>query len=104
MKNYTQPPWEFLLNASRNTLQSYELSRLSLASNLRKEIAPLLDQWVEESANAMLARWLMQQRERTVLAPHDAAPPEPASSQAEPASDNVLPDEGAPPRPPHART
>ena len=41
------PPWEFLLSASRNSLQSYELSRLGHAANLRKEVAPMLDQWVE---------------------------------------------------------
>ena len=60
----TEPPWEFLLSASRNSLQSYELSRLSHAANLRKEISALLDQWVEENACAMLARWLIEQRER----------------------------------------
>jgi len=48
------PPWEFLLSASRNSLQSYELSRLGHAANLRKEVAPMLDQWVEEIAAAML--------------------------------------------------
>src|ERR1700756_4629231 len=48
------PPWEFLLSASRNSLQSYELSRLSHASNLRKEITALVDQWVEENSSAML--------------------------------------------------
>jgi hypothetical protein len=64
----TQPPWEFLLTASRNTLQSYELSRLAHASNLRKEISSLLDQWLDENANAMVARWLIEQRERSVRA------------------------------------
>jgi len=59
----TEPPWEFLLSASRNSLQSYELSRLSHAANLRKEIGGLLDQWMEENSAAMLARWLMEQRE-----------------------------------------
>ncbi len=63
--NYkTQPPWEFLLSASRNSLQSYELSRLSHAANLRKEITQLLDSWLEENTAAMLARWLIEQRER----------------------------------------
>jgi hypothetical protein len=62
--NYkTQPPWEFLLSASRTSLQSYELSRLSHAANLRKEITQLLDSWLEENTAAMLARWLMEQRE-----------------------------------------
>jgi len=65
------PPWEFLLSASRNSLQSYELSRLSHAANLRKEIGALLDQWLEENACAMLARWLMQQRE---AAPRESEP------------------------------
>jgi len=65
----TQPPWEFLLSASRNSLQSYELSRLSHAANLRKEIGQLLDSWLEENSAAMLARWLMEQREY----PHRAA-------------------------------
>jgi hypothetical protein len=60
----THPPWEFLLSASRNSLQSYELTRLSHAANLRKEINALLDQWLEENASAMLARWLMEQRAR----------------------------------------
>jgi hypothetical protein len=59
-----EPPWEFLLSASRNSLQSYELSRLSHAANLRKEITQLLDCWLEENSAAMLARWLMEQRER----------------------------------------
>jgi hypothetical protein len=58
-----QPPWEFLLSASRNSLQSFELSRLSHASNLRKEITQLLDSWLEENSEALLARWLMEQRE-----------------------------------------
>ena len=60
----TEPPWDFLLSASKNSLQSFELSRLSNAANLRKEIGALLDQWMEENACAMLARWLIEQRER----------------------------------------
>jgi hypothetical protein len=71
--NYrTQPPWEFLLSASRNSLQSYELSRLSHAANLRKEITQLLDSWLEENTAAMLARWLMQQREIPAAREHGA--------------------------------
>ena len=65
------PPWEFLLSASRNSLQSYELSRLGHAANLRKEVAPMLDQWVEEIAAAMLARWVMEHREREIAAASD---------------------------------
>ena len=60
-----QPPWEFLLTASRNSLQSYELTRLSHAANLRKEIGTLMDQWLEENSSAAVARWLIDQREHS---------------------------------------
>jgi len=79
--NYkAQPPWEFLLSASRNSLQSYELSRLSHAANLRKEITQLLDSWLEENTAAMLARWLMEQRERPAAREHSEGPASPAGS------------------------
>jgi hypothetical protein len=92
----TEPPWEFLLSASRNSLQSYELSRLSHAANLRKEIGQLLDSWLDENAAALLARWLMEQPERP-LPSSDA----PQASEAKPGdphrrahsvSDNVFAD------------
>lgn len=93
MNNYVpQPPWEFLLTASRNTLQSYELSRLGHASNLRKEIGALLDQWLEENASAMLVRWLMEQRERTVLGASERESAEGAAPNGRTASDNVFSD------------
>ena len=60
----SQPPWDFLLTASRPSLQSFELSRLAHSANLRKEIGALLDQWLEENACAMVAHWLIRQRER----------------------------------------
>jgi hypothetical protein len=105
-----QAPWEFLLSASRTTLQSYELSRLAHAANLRKEIGELLDQYMEESTSAMLARWLIEQRERSVLAPATLETPEPAdvaaaaaSSNGNGASDNVLADRIPLPRTPRRR-
>src|SRR5262249_17852713 len=82
------PPWEFLLSASRNSLQSYELSRLGHAANLRKEVAPMLDQWVEELAAAMLARWLMEHQAREILAPTNGDRREEGVT----ASDNFFPD------------
>ena len=97
----TQPPREFLLTASRNTLRSYELSRLGHAANLRKEISSLLDQWLDENANAMVARWLIEQRERSVRAARESggelAPgttiPVPCNGQS--VSDNLLADRAA---------
>ena len=100
------PPWEFLLSASRNSLQSYELSRLSHASNLRKEIAALVDQWVEENSSAMLARWLMENRERTAVETTEAATETlpPAAAAPPTASDNFLRDFSAGRSNHHGRT
>jgi hypothetical protein len=56
-----RPPWEYLQQATVPALQSFELSRLNHASNLKKEIDTLLDQWLDETAAAMLARFLMEQ-------------------------------------------
>jgi hypothetical protein len=91
----SQPPWDFLLAASRSSLQSYELSRLAHAANLRKEIVALLDNWQEENAAAMLARLLLQQRERsprTADLPSDA---EARGNGAHSASDNLFADRAA---------
>jgi len=97
----TEPPWEFLLSASRNSLQSYELSRLSHAANLRKEIGQLLDSWLEENSAAMLARRLMEQREHP---PRVQDAPQAGESRfvhspnsAHGVSDNFLADQVVPP-------
>jgi hypothetical protein len=91
----TQPPWEFLLSASRNSLQSFELSRLAYASNLRKEITALIDQWMEENAAAMLARWLLEQRDRSGRAPEMLSDIESRNNGAHSVSDNFLADREA---------
>ena len=52
------PPWQFLHQASNRSLESYELSRLNDAASLRREIAALLDQWIEDNSEALLARWM----------------------------------------------
>jgi len=58
----TNPPWDYLHDASIPSLQSYELSRLNHAANLRRELAALLDQWIEDTAQALLARWVQEDR------------------------------------------
>jgi hypothetical protein len=95
LNNKTQPPWEFLLSASKNSLQSYELSRLSHAANLRKEVAALVDQWVEENSAAMLARWLMDQREQSGRAGELLTDTERPADLRHAASDNFLTDRSA---------
>jgi hypothetical protein len=91
-----QPPWEFLLSASRTSLQSYELTRLSHAANLRKEIGTLLDQWLDENASAMLARWLMEQRERSFASSAIDSSSSGSQAGAHSASDNFLADQAVP--------
>jgi hypothetical protein len=56
------PPLEYLRSASVSSLESYELSRLNHAANLRREIAALLDQWIEETVHAQMARWVLEGR------------------------------------------
>ena len=85
-----QPPWEFLLAASRNSLQSYELSRLSHAANLRKEIGALLDEWLEENACAMVARWLIEKRERPLRDTKPAPADGPLPPHGHSVSDNFF--------------
>ena len=79
-----RPPWEYLQQATVPALQSFELSRLNHASNLKKEIDTLLDQWLDETAAAMLARFLMEQ----------AALPEPSSGRSATRQIHAAPSEG----------
>ena len=95
-----EPPWKFLLSASRNSLQSYELTRLSHAANLRKEINALLDQWLEENASAMLARFLMEQRERPPQLVDSAGAGNVKSNGETGVSDNFFADAAAQPSAP----
>ena len=64
-----QFPWEYLRQASAPGLQSFELTRLNHAAHLRKEITALLDQWLEETACALLARWLFDHQADLRAAP-----------------------------------
>jgi hypothetical protein len=54
------PPIDYLNTASRTSLQSFELTRLNHAANLRREISVLMDQWIEETSEALLARWMLE--------------------------------------------
>jgi hypothetical protein len=71
-----QPPWDYLHDASVPSLESYELSRLNHAANLRREIAALLDQWIEDSTQALLARWVRENRTLPQAEPAIVKPPQ----------------------------
>lgn len=63
------PPLDYLQAASRASLQSYELTRLNHAANLRQEIATLIDQWIQETSEALLARWMLDHHKSLQSAP-----------------------------------
>jgi hypothetical protein len=63
------PPLDYLQAASRSSLQSFELARLNHAANLRNEIATLIDQWITESCEAMLARWMLDNHQSLQSSP-----------------------------------
>jgi len=86
-------PWDYLHEASGPSLESFELSRQNHAANIRREIAALIDQWVEDSAQALLARWV---REDRTLARGTESSARPAP-ESEILSSSPLPEQ-APPR------
>ena len=97
------PPLDYLQAASRASLQSFELTRLNHAANLRQEIATLIDQWIQETSEAMLARWMLDHHK--ALQPSSLSPSDlvrtfvdPATAlfpDAQPPMSNMVP---APPR------
>src|ERR1019366_3575613 len=76
------PPLDYLRAASRTSLQSFELARLNHAANLRREIAALVDQWIQESSEATLARWMLD---------HHTSLHEPSSSASGALSASLVP-------------
>lgn len=58
----TRPPLDYLATCSQMSLESVELSRLNLASNLRKEFQEILDEWIESEVDARLARSILDWR------------------------------------------
>jgi hypothetical protein len=72
MSRFT-PPLDYLQAASRASLQSYELTRLNHAANLRQEIAALIDRWIQETSEAMLARWMLDHHKSLQAAPLSSA-------------------------------
>ncbi len=83
------PPLEYLQAASRASLQSFELTRLNHAANLRAEIAALIDQWIQETSEAMLARWMLDHHKLPQHSP--ISPAEPVRALANPSA-TLIPD------------
>lgn len=62
------PPFEYLATCSEPGLESYELSRLNQASNLRRELRQLMDRWIECEVEARMARLTLESRRIDVRA------------------------------------
>lgn len=56
------PPMEYLSASSNISLESFELSRLNTAANLRKEIRQIVDNLVQAEIEARVARWVLDCR------------------------------------------
>jgi hypothetical protein len=97
------PPLDYLQAASRASLQSFELARLNHAANLRQEIAALIDQWIQETSEAMLARWMLDHHKSLQASPMSSSevvrtfldPPTTLFPEAQPPLSDIVP---APPR------
>lgn len=97
------PPLDYLQAASRASLQSFELTRLNHAANLRQEIATLMDQWIQETSEALLARWMLDHHkslQSSAMSPTDVVrtmldPPTTFFSEPQPDVSEMLP---TPPR------
>ena len=65
------PPLDYLQAASRaSSAEAFRTSRASTTpANLRQEIAALIDQWIQETSEAMLARWMLDHHKSLQSAP-----------------------------------
>jgi len=62
MARIDSPPVEYLRQCSDTSLRYFEMCKLEHAANLRRELAVLLDEMMEETALALLARWMLDKR------------------------------------------
>jgi len=76
----TQPPLEYLVECSKASLESFQLSRLNRASNLQKECSQVVEEWVQTQVSFHLARWILEHRS-VGLSPPDLSQPETPRSE-----------------------
>jgi hypothetical protein len=62
MPQHSGPPEDYLRECSNTSLRYFEMSKLEHVANLRRELAVLLDEMMEESALALFARWMLERR------------------------------------------
>lgn len=72
-------PLQYLTTSSTQSLEAFELARLNCAANLRKQMIPLMDDWIQSLGEAWIARRMIEQRRAAesnagAPLPFDAAP------------------------------
>jgi hypothetical protein len=77
--------FQYLLECSQMSLEDFELARLDRASNLRKQMRDIGEEWVEVAVQAQLARWVRENRHTSDVRGRDDRPRR--SSRSLPASD-----------------
>jgi len=70
----TRAPLGYLLTASGAALESFELSRLNRASNLRGELRDVVENWIETEVDARLARCILEVKRRQASRTSASAP------------------------------
>jgi hypothetical protein len=58
----THPPLEYLITCSEPGLESFELSRMNQAANLRKQLRQIVERWIESEVDARVARCMLEFR------------------------------------------
>lgn len=71
MRDPAMPSLDFLLDASKMSLQDLELAALGRSSRLTKQLRSSLDECIAQLATALLARWLIENREALLRAGAD---------------------------------
>lgn len=79
----TQPPLEYLAECSVKSLESFELSRWNRASNLRKELSQVVEEWVQVEVSSRLARWIVERRNVRAGPPHSSRPQDATHSRGD---------------------
>jgi hypothetical protein len=65
----TRPALEYLVACSDMSLESFRISRMNQAANLRKQVHALVDEWIEAEVDAGLSRWMLEGRRANTVSP-----------------------------------
>jgi hypothetical protein len=64
-----RPALAYLLACSDVSLESFRISRMNQAANLRKQVRALVDEWVEAEIDAGVSRWMLECRRTDAVFP-----------------------------------